>query len=282
MDQTVTVPKGMLAGLELRIVTDADLKGLAQSASRTAIARVSFYKGVLKEAIFQGINFTESNFARVEFKGVTFSRCKFRRVDLTRATFNECSFSDCSFVDCDPYYASFQRTEVDPAAFRKCFKSHDQWNKALVLFSNLRVELRDAGETRFSRIAEYYFRVWQRRRLFHRWRLKRIAGFGPWAWSLCVGALTGYGERPIYLAGWALVVITVMSEIYMKCMPYALTGPNHRFVEYWYYSFKMFFAQGFTSEFQSVELSVTQMSEFALGLVMVALLIGSVTRKLSA
>jgi Pentapeptide repeats (9 copies) len=273
--------KGKLAGVQLREITESELRALSQSANRTAIAGVSYYKGTLKRAVFQGIQFSESNFARVQFENVAFSRCEFRKVDFTRAAFKDCSFSDCRFINCDPYYVSFERTEIDPSVFKDCFTSHDEWNKALILFSNLQVQLRAAGETRFSRIAEYYFRIWQRRRLFHRWKFKRIAGFGSWFWSLCIAAFTGYGERPIYLAGWAFVVITAMSEIYMRWMPYAITGPNHRFVEYWYYSFKMFFAQGFSREFQSVQLSAAQMSEFVLGLVMVALLIGSVARKLS-
>jgi hypothetical protein len=279
---TIRLPKGKLAGVEVRTITETELRAVAQSPNRTDVAKVSFYKGTLKKAVFQGINFTESNFARVEFEGIAFSRCKFQRVDFTRANFKDCTFSDCSFVDCDPYYASFDKTEIDPSAFKHCFASHDEWNKALILFSRLLIALRDAGETRFSRVAEYYFRVWQRRRLYHRWRFKRIAGFGSWFWSLCIGAFTGYGERPFYLAAWAFLVITATSEIYMKWTPYALTTvQRHRFVEYWYYSFKIFFGRGLTSEFQSAQLSAVQMSEFALGLVMVALLIGSVSRKLS-
>jgi hypothetical protein len=276
----VTIPKGKLAGLELREITESDLRAVSQSANRTDLTRVSFYKGALKRAIFQGINFTEANFARVQFEDISFSRCKFQKVDFTQTSFKSCVFSDCSFVDCDPYYASFEKTEVDPSAFKRCFSSQE-WNKALILFSRLVAELRDMGESRFSRVAEYYFRIWQRKRLFHRWWFKRIAGFGSWFWSLCNYAFTGYGERPMYLAGWAVVVITSMSEIYMKWIPYALTGPNHRFVEYWYYSFKVFFGRGLVSEFQTALLSFVQMSEFLLGLVMVALLIGSVARKLA-
>jgi hypothetical protein len=277
----IRLPKGRLAGVEVRTITEADLRAIAQSPNRTEVAKVSFYKGTLKKAVFQGINFTESNFARVEFEGIAFSRCKFRRVDFTRANFKECTFSECTFIDCDPYYASFEKTEIDPSAFRGCFTSHDEWNKALILFSRLLIALRDMGETRFSRVAEYYFRVWQRRRLYHRWRFKRIAGFGSWFWSLCIGAFTGYGERPIYLAGWALLIISAMSEIYMKCTPDALPGSNRRPIEYWYYSFKIFFAQGLTADFQSLPLMAAQIGELTLGLVMVALLIGSVSRKLS-
>lgn len=276
----VTIPKGKLAGLDLREITEGDLRAVAQSANRTDLTRVSFYRGAIKRAIFQGIKFTESNFARVQFEDISFSRCGFRKVDFTQASFKGCVFSDCSFVDCDLYYASFEKTEIDPSAFKRCFSSKE-WNKALILFSRLLLELREMGETRFSRIAEYHFRVWQRKRLFHRWRFKRIAGFGSWFWNFCNYVVTGYGERPMYLAGWALVIITASAGIYMEWIPYALSGANHRFVEYWYYSFKMFFGRGLASDFQTAWLSFVQMSEFLVGLVMVALLIGSVTRKLA-
>jgi hypothetical protein len=265
----------------LRDLAEADLHKLSQSAERIELARASFYKGNLKGATFQGVTFKECGFARITFEKIYFSRCKFTRVDLTRAVFKECFFSDTTFDDCDPYYTSFERTEIDPSSFKHCFRSHDEWNKALLLYSNLRSSLKELGETRSSRSAEYYFRVWQRRRLFHRWHFKRIAGFGAWFGSLCLGAVTGYGERPVYLAGWAFAVITGLSVIYMKWLPYALDSVNRGFRDYWYYSFKVFFAQGLAAGFQSVPLSALQVAEFLSGLVMVSLLIGSIARKLS-
>jgi len=277
----IRLPKGKLAGIELRTTTDAELRGIAQSTNHTEVAKVSFYGGNLAHATFQGIKFIDSNLARVAFEDVTFSRCKFECVDLTRASFKNCSFSDCRFVNCDPYYTSFEKTEIDPAAFRRCFASHDEWNKALLLFSVLRLQLKEMGETRYSRMAEYWFRVWQRRRLYNRWRLKRVAGFGSWFGSLCLGALTGYGERPIYLAGWALGVVTIMSRVYMAWIPEALPTQTRHSTEFWYYSFRVFFGQGFTPQYSSAPLAIAQIGEFSVGLIMVALLIGSVARKLS-
>jgi hypothetical protein len=279
--KVVTVPKGILVGKELRELTSEDLRALAQSSARIGLSQGSFYKGALANAVFQGITFRECNFARVTFDHVTFSRCKFIRVDLTRAIFKNCFFSDTTFAESDPYNTFFEATEIDPSSFKKCFVQHADWNKALLLFSGLRRSLKEMGETRSSRTAEYYFRVWQRRRLFHRWRFKKISGFVAWFWSLCLGALTGYGERPFYLAVWAFGLITALSVIYMTWLPNALDSASHHFTEYWYYSFKVFFAQGLGAGFQSTSLSVAQMGEFLCGLVMVALLIGSIARKLS-
>jgi hypothetical protein len=283
----VTITKGTLAGLNLQEITEGDLRNLSQSPVSTELNRKSFYKGELGTknspggVTFQGISFKECSFARATFEEINFSRCEFIHVDLTRAIFKGCFFSDTTFLDCDPYYTSFQRTEIDPSAFKSCFRAHSEWNKALLLFSNLRRSLRELGETRSSRTAEYYFRVWQRRRLYHRWHFKRNSGFGTWFASLCLGGLTGYGERPVYLAGWAFALITTLSVIYMKWLPYALSGVNLRYRDYWYYSFKVFFAQGLAASFQSIPLSVIQLSEFLSGLVMVSLLIGSIARKLS-
>ena len=277
----VIIPKGIFAGQSLTELAEPGLRALSDSRDRTDLSRASFYRGTLKKATFQGIAFKECNFARVIFDDVTFSRCTFTSVDLTRAVFRDCFFSNTTFDSCVPYNASFERTEIDPSSFKRCFSAHSEWNKALRLFSNLRLSLRDMGETRSSRTAEYYFRLWQRRRLYHRWQFKRISGFSEWIWSLCLGALTGYGERPIYLAGWALADVTAVSVVYMRWLPYALDSPSHRFRDYWYYSFKVFFAQGLSAGYQSIPLSIVQVAEFLSGLVMVSLLIGSIARKLS-
>lgn len=281
LEMAVTIAKGILSGLTLRELAPEDLLRLSQSSTQTALTLCSFYKGNIDKLTFRGITFKECSFARVNFSSVTFSRCKFVRVDLTRASFRDCFFSDTPFVDCDPYFASFDHTEIAPSSFRRCFLMHSEWNKALRLFASLRVSLKEMGETRSSRAAEYYFRVWQRRRLFHRWHLKRISGVSAWFWSLCLGAFTGYGERPIYLAAWAFALITALSGVYMKWLPYAVGGQDPSFLGYWYYSFKVFFAQGLSAGFQSISLSVIQVGEFIAGLVMVSLLIGSIVRKLS-
>ena len=277
----VKITKGILNGLSLKELNEIELQKIAQSSARTDVSQSSFYKGTLSNATFQGITFRQCGFARATFNKITFSRCKFIQVDFTRAVFKDCFFSDSAFVECDPYYASFEQTEVDPSSFKKCFRTHAEWNKALILFSKLRLSLRELGENRSSRSAEYYFRVWQRRRLYHRWQFKRVSGFGSWFSSLLLGSFTGYGERPAYLAGWALAAITAFSVVYMRCLPYALERTSRGFWDYWYYSFKVFFAQGLSNGFQSMPLSVTQVVEFGTGLVTVALLIGSVSRKLS-
>lgn len=277
----IRISKGKLAGLELTEATEGDLARLSRSTSQVQLSKTSFYQGSLRGVIFQGLVFTECNFAKATLEKVTFSRCKFSRVDLTRTSFRGCFFSDCTFSDCDIYYPSFSGTEVDPTSFKNCFLSHEEWNKALILFAELRRSLREIGESRLSRKADYFFRVWQRRRLFHRWKFKRIAGFGPWFWSLCIGALNGYGERPQYLAFWAFAVISAASVIYKEWLPYVLNVPNPRLVDYWFYSFKVFFAQGLSVGFQSVPLMLIQTGEFLAGLILVSLLIGSTVRKLS-
>ncbi len=277
----IRISKGKLAGLELTEATEEDLTRLSRSTSQVQLRKTSFYQRSLSGVIFQGLAFTECNFAKATLEKVTFSRCKFSKVDFTRTSFKGCFFSDCTFSDCDIYYPSFSETEVDPASFKNCFLLHEEWNKALILFAELRRSLREIGESRLSRKADYFFRVWQRRRLFHRWKLKRIAGFAPWFWSLCIGALNGYGERPQYLAFWAFGVVSAASVIYKVWLPYALNVPNPRLVDYWFYSFKVFFAQGLSAGFQSVSLMLMQTGEFLAGLILVSLLIGSTARKLS-
>jgi hypothetical protein len=68
----------------------------------------------------------------------------------------------------------------------------------------------------------------------------------------------------------------------MRWFPGILGPGSSRYFDYWYFSFRVFFAQGFTDKVSSVGLLALQVGEFAFGLVLVALMIGSVTRKLSA
>src|SRR6266851_3570245 len=247
----IQIEKGKLAGHTLKETTEGELREFAQSSVATEMKGRSYYKGQLAKVSFDGVSFTE------------------------------CVLFDCIFKDSDPYYAVFESTEVDPSAFKRCYVSLSEWNKALVLFAHLRTALEEYGETRSSRSAEYYFRVWQRRRLWHQWRSKRMMSFGPWLWSLCIGALTGYGERPIYLGGWALAIVTLWAQIYRAFFPFALANAGHTFMEFWYYSFKVFFARGPAADFQTSGLAILQASEFLFGIIWVSLLIGSVARKLS-
>ena len=134
----IQIEKGKLAGHSLKELTDGELREFAHSALATEMKGCSFYKGQLEKVSFDGVTFIECNLARVNFTRVRFRNCKFERVDLTRAHFKECVFVDCVFSDSDPYYAVFESTEVDPSAFRRCYVSLSEWNKAIILFAHLR------------------------------------------------------------------------------------------------------------------------------------------------
>ena len=79
-----------------------------------------------------------------------------------------------------------------------------------------------------------------------------------------------------------LVLISIMAAIYRKWFPHAVSADNAGFGDYWYFSFKVFCAQGFASQFVTAGLLCCQVTEFAIGLVLIALMVGSVTRKLSS
>jgi hypothetical protein len=278
---TIRINKGILKGLDLEDMTGEQLQRMAEPAHATELTRSSFYKGKLGRAVYRGMLFSECGFAWSEFQHVSFYKCKFRRVDLTRSKFVNCFFFKCEFDDCDPYYASFENTEIDPASFGKCYHRHGDWNKALVLFSELRRSLQAYGEGRLSRAADYYFRTWQRRRLQHLWKTKQRSGFSPWFWNVCIWLLTGYGERPAYLSLWAGGVISLLALVYMRLFPYSVTSPKYGYADFWYLSFRVFFGRAFSDGLQTLSLFIVQLGEFGCGLLLIALLIASVTRKLS-
>jgi hypothetical protein len=277
---SVKIEKGLLSGQELRPNDPEELRQFAQTES-IELDHVSFYKKALSHVTFRGVTFRACSLAQSSFEHVNFRKCKFDQVDLTRTRFANCYFSDCSFIDCDPYNALFPDSVVDPSAFKKCYTSNKDLNKALLLFSGLKRDLQAAGNSRASRAADYYYSKWERRLLYHRWRFRQMSGARPWLWSLILGSLTGYGERPIYLLFWMFSMITGMGVVYKTYFPFSLSPGNYDFWSYWYFSFKIFCAKGFTNDVLSGGLLFCQVAEFTFGLILLALLIGSVTRKLS-
>jgi hypothetical protein len=278
---TVHIDKGLLKGLDLEEYTGDQLLRLAEPAHATLLKRGSFYRNKLGRAVYRGMIFSECSFAQSVLEHVSFYKCKFKSVDLTRTKFVNCFFFGCEFENCDPYYATFENTEVNPTSFKNCYHVDSDWNKALVLFSELRRSLLASGDGRLSRTADYYFRSWQRRRLHHLWKIKQMSGFFPWFWNLCLWLLTGYGERPAYLLFWALGVISAIAMVYTKFFPFVVTAPKHSYLDFWYFSFQVFFGKWLSASLQTTGLFIVQLFEFGCGLVLIALLIASVTRKLS-
>jgi hypothetical protein len=278
---SIQLTTGLLSGRKLEVWDSGSLAQVADSHI-SKLEDVSFYDGELKRKTFRGISFRNCNFARSRFHSIVFRKCSFTRVDFTRTLFVECSFSECSFVDCDPYHARFIKCALDPSEFAKCYTEDSHWNKALILFANLRRGLENAGNGRMARVAEYHYRVWERRRLYRLWRVNETSGFWPWFRSLFVAMVTGYGERPIYLGAWMIGLITAMASVYRQWFPYVVTSGKSGFTDFWYFSFKVFCAQGFTDHFLTSGLLVCQVGEFSVGVVLISLLVGSVTRKLSS
>jgi hypothetical protein len=278
---------GLLTGMTLQIWDADKLAQAAESHTGRKIENVSFYNGELSRKTFRGVSFQHCNFARSRFEHLTFRKCTFTKVDMTRTRFVDCTFSECKFLNCDPYYTSFTNCAVHPAEFDKCYTDDSEWNKALILFSTLRRSIERTGNGRMARVAEYYYRVWERKRLYSLWKVHETSSFFAWFGNLLIAMLTGYGERPVYIGSWMLVLITSMAVVYKSWFPYAIAAAgssvaNGHFTDYWFFSFKVFCAQGFTPAPISMGFLTCQVLEFAAGLILVALLVGSVTRKLSA
>jgi uncharacterized protein YjbI with pentapeptide repeats len=218
----VKISTGILKGAQLQEKTPNELITFAASG-QLELKQVSFFNQRLHRVIFRNVSFIESGFGRSLLESIVFRRCTFRRVDFTRTRFVNCYFSDCTFTDCDPYYASFARSVVTPASFKLCYRSDDDINRALLLFSSLRRALKNAGNSRLAGAADYYYRVWERRLLHTRWKSTETSGKGPWLWSWFLFVLNGYGERPGYLAFWILGLVTIMSFVYKRWFPLSVT-----------------------------------------------------------
>jgi len=278
----VLIGKGILNGQTLTEYTVENLRHVGASRDITALDRASFFKSELSAVIFVGVQFSNCSFARTKFRGISFRKCKFKNVDLTRTEFINCYISDCTFENCDPYYASFKETEAHPAQFKNCYTRPEYWNKALLLFADLRRNLSEMGNNRQARAAEYYVRVWERRQMYIRWRHKQLSSALPWLGSLFIWLLVGYGERPAYLGFWMFALISLSAKGYMKWFSAAALPHGGTYVDYWYYSFKIFCAKGFAEQASSIPFITFQVAEFVVGLILISLLIGSITRKLAS
>jgi hypothetical protein len=277
---SIHIDTGLLKGLDLEAHNPEQLVDLSRAQDANVLEGVSFYDQTLRRVTFRGIAFNECNFARSTFDSVVFRKCTFSKVDLTRTRFRNCYFSDCRFLDCDPYYAHFVGTVVAPSAFRGCYPRKQDSNKALLLFAGLKRSFDGAGDHRAARAADYYYRRWERVLFYQRWRSKETSGVTPWLWSLLIGSLTGYGERPVYLAAWMVGLVTLAAFVYMTWLPSSVASAQS-YWDYWYFSFRVFCAQGFAAAFAGVGLLICQVVEFAFGLVLISLLLGSIARKLS-
>lgn len=285
---TVTIAtEGPIQGLTLNEWTAAQL---AAANKRTDISLVSFYglrlDGGRPGIAFRGVTFKSCGFAHSKFSNITFINCRFEGVDLTRTQFRNCLFSRCRFVNCNPYFAIFPNSDIDPKSFAGiyramgCYTKSSDYNRATRLFSNLRQSLLRNGDVRKSRRAEYYLRVWERKKLWvHFWKKNEHSCF-PWLQSLFLGGLNGYGQRPEYTLFWMAAVISGFGEFYRYFFPKMIvTGNGH--LDCWYFSFRVFFAQAFARELPQVRLLACQVSEFGLGLILIAIFIGSAARKVS-
>jgi hypothetical protein len=287
MPQTVAVQGGVLNGLTLTVW---DAAALANAARGTEIENVSFYRDIFRggpSSAFRGVTFKGCGFGHSVFENTSFINCKFQRVDLTRTQFRNCVFSRCRFVNCDPYNAIFPNTDIDPVSFagffrsKGCYKKPSEYNKAIRLFSNLRKTLLRRGDARKSRRAEYYFRVWERKKLWVYYNKKERDSIFPWFWSLLLGAVNGYGERPQYTLFWMFATISLWALGYWHFFPQVVAACHGKF-DYWYFSFRLFFAQGFGQQPPPFPLLICQLTEFGFGLILIAILIGSSARKFSA
>jgi hypothetical protein len=275
----IKIEKGILTGKELFPWVQDDFLRFANS-ERSNLENIACYNSQITRMTFRSVNFRYCSFARTTFESVNFRKCTFVDVDLTRTIFKECFFSDCKFVNSDPYYAKFPQTLVPASSFKRCYQFKD-WNKALVLFSQLKQDLEAEGNRRASQAADYYYRRWERALLYHRWKAREVSGMWSWLWSLIIGSLTGYGERPQYLLFWTTALITIAAMVYRVLFPGCVSAADHRLLGYWYFSFKVFCGKGFTTDAISRGLVFSQVIEFSFGLIFVAMLVASITRKFS-
>lgn len=277
---TVTISKGLLKNIELEEMTPETMIKFAASG-QTELKRISFFNQKLSRVTYRNVIFEECGFGRTRFDSVKFVKCTFRKIDLTRGQFANCYFSGCTFTDCDAYYVSFPRSIVAPASFKDCYKLSRDTNKALLLFSALRKSFKNSGNARLAGAADYYYRGWERKLLRHRWTID-TSSCGPWLWSWFLNILNGYGERPVYLLFWILGLVTLMSFVYRHWFPYAVGPGDASPLSYWRFSLSVFCAQGFSNSSLTPALLLSEVAEFTFGLVLISVLVGSVSRKLSA
>lgn len=110
----------------------------------------------IKETSFQNVSLSKTKLEEIVFINCKFEDCLFIGTEIIN-----CEFHNCNFVNCNTHKIIIKNTYINPESFANCITSIKNGNIGVHLFQQLLNNSNDSGQSRFSRISEYYFKKWQ-------------------------------------------------------------------------------------------------------------------------
>jgi hypothetical protein len=175
--------------------TYLDLRGLRIEGTQIDKA---YLKNVnLRWALFRDVGFKNARFVNCNLSQASFSECYLRRAqfekcDLVNAHFDTCDFSQAALAESRIDFASFKNCEIGLANIR--FR-RDASEQAMVrVCRSLKLNAMSMGNFADAGELTYLEKSYERRARYAR------GEWLPWAGSLGLNWLWGYGEKPWRLA----------------------------------------------------------------------------------
>lgn len=111
--------------------------------------------------------FTNVSFSKTVIKRLIFLNCLFDDCLFIGSKIDNCEFHNCKFTNTNPYKIEFSEVYIDPKSFEKTFPGNrvDKSNIAVHLYSQLKINSENLGQSNFIRTANYHFKKWDNRLL---------------------------------------------------------------------------------------------------------------------
>lgn len=218
---------------------DTNLKNVL--ASGADFKKADFYRADLRNAVLFETDFSNSNFEFAFLDKVNFVNANLTNANLTRATVENTNFSEAILTN-----TTLDEVEIDKAQGLEYAHGLTTINESSLFPSRLiylRLEnyFRNLGQHDDQANCYYRRKIVQRKIWYADGKLKRkIRWFG----SLLFDWLCGYGEEPIRVIGWALIIVFICGILF-----FIMGGPSgqgtNTFVDSFYFSGITFTTVGF-------------------------------------
>jgi hypothetical protein len=175
--------------------TYLDLRGLRIEGTQIDKA---YLKNVnLRWALFRDVGFKNARFVNCNLSQASFSECYLRRAqfekcDLVNAHFDTCDFSQAALAESRIDFASFKNCEIGLANIR--FRQDASEQAMVRVCRSLKLNAMSMGNFADAGELTYLEKSYERRARYAR------GEWLPWAGSLALNWLWGYGEKPWRLA----------------------------------------------------------------------------------
>jgi len=284
------------ANLQEAVLTGMDLHGA--NLERAYLQKAHLVKANLQGANLQECSLSTANLQRADFVAANLQEAKLDRAELQGACLQSAALQQVGLCQAnlrraDLFDADLQGADLSRANLRDANLEEADWgnyvlgdeiekdfNRAASVYRTLKLRYTDAGM--YDIAGEFHYREMEARRKLA-WKggpTQREKPLLPYALALnAFRLLYGYGERPERVIGWAAVVVFGLALVHWLFG--TVTGG---FLDALYYSAVSFTALGYgasDSDPQGWAGRFLGAGESFLGVFMMALFVGTLTRKMT-